>query len=274
MKKIVAIVCFACALSLFCLAGCGAQSQKITTDNVKGTWKSEAADVGFDSYIKISDDNYVEFIFCDTWLSGTMSTSDKGANIKFKGVDMENDKEVEITANLSLIDNKLVLGKTDGSKLILAKNESDGVKKLFDRVAQEEESAANAEANAEAPEANEVVTPLGPIVIADDDRFALSVIGKGTDSTGDPGYKLLFNNKTDKPVTLITLDPLNVDGKMIESGLADEIEGKSSLETFLYFDKDEFGAPIEDRHVVDGAILVYDEEGANEIASYKTHIEG
>ncbi len=273
MKKIVALICISCAVSLLCLAGCGAQSQKITSGDVKGTWKMDAADVGFDAYMKFSEDNHVELILCDSWLSGTLSTSDKDASIKFQGIDMENDKEIDTTAKLSYIDKKLVLGKSDGSKLIFSKTESDSVKKLFEQGSDISQAAGEA-IHDNTVEVQEVVTPIDPIMIADNESFALSVIGKGTDSTGDPGYRLLFNNKTDKPVTLITLEPLNVDGKQIESGLADEVEAHASIETFLYFDKDEFGAPIENRHVIDGAIKVYNEEGETELASFNAHIEG
>ena len=61
--------------------------------------------------------------------------------------------------------------------------------------------------------------------------------------------------------------------KKVEAGLGDELEAGETLETFVYFPKDDLGGALEALGVTDGTILVLDDKTDDELGRYAFHME-
>ena len=120
------------------------------------------------------------------------------------------------------------------------------------------------------------LSDIDPVVIADDDKVTLTVTGKGTDYTGDPGYRMTLVNKTQGTIGLDVEDVFTVSGAEVgaQAGVTDadaefSVEpGATSDAMFLYFPADELEGGIEKLVDVTGKISVYDEEQDDYIATY------
>ena len=120
------------------------------------------------------------------------------------------------------------------------------------------------------------LSDIDPVVIADDDKVTLTVTGKGTDYTGDPGYRMTLVNKTQGTIGLDVEDVFTVSGAEVgaQAGVTNadaefSVEpGATSDAMFLYFPADELEGGIEKLVDVTGKISVYDEEQDDYIATY------
>ena len=284
MKRMALPALLASAVLALALTGCsGAQS--MSDDTLKGIWKVENSGLGFDAYVNFEDDNIAELLMNETWLDGEWSVSGTEGKIVFNDYSMmlegavddssssSSSDENKRTAKLTYSGGKLTLGSNDGSRLVFSKDDSEEAKSLFDFSDTSVVDGDGGEGDADVETVEEVIDPIDPaVVVADDDKFTISVTGKGTDYTGDPGYRLSITNKTDKAVYLVPEDVFNVGGKQIEAGLGDELEAGETLETFMYFAQDELGGGLDALTSVDGVIQVIDNETDDEVAKYTFHM--
>ena len=311
MKRMIVPAILAAAVLAFSLVGCGPQAQTITDENLKGVWALDSgSELGFDAYINFGDDQTVEMIVADGWLNGTYSISGTSATITFDSLDMEalEDEEAELsdtaegsssssasasasgsssasasasgsssaskakTAKLTMSNNKLTLGSDNGSKLVFAKDNSEEAKSMFS-YDMSDMDGLDMDGADDVKYVEEVIEDINPVTVADDDKFTITVTGKGTDYTGDPCYRLSMTNKTGKAVYVIPEDTFKVGGKDVEAGLGDELEAGATVETEMYFAQDELGGGLELLTTVDGSIQVLDNETDEEIAKYTFHME-
>ena len=283
MKRMALPALLVSAVLALALSGCsGAQS--MSEDMLKGVWKAENSGLGFDAYVNFEDDNVAELLMNETWLDGEWSVSGAEGKIVFNDysamLEEEDDSssssssnESARTAKLTYSGGKLTLGSSDGSRLVFSKDDSEEAKALFDFGDTEIANGDGGTGDADIEMVEEVIDPIDPaVVVADDDKFAITVTGKGTDYTGDPGYRLSITNKTGKAVYLVPEDDFTVGDKKIEAGLGDELEAGETLETFMYFAKDDLGGAVEALTTVDGVIQVLDSETDDEIAKYAFHM--
>ena len=272
MKRTTLAALLMTAVIAFALAGCsGNAAQTMTPDMVKGTWAlDKQSDVGFDAYVSFEDENFVEAIVADSFLEGTWSVS--GTEGKMT---LDDERNVKFIYS----DNKLIWGGADGSKLVFVKDDSEETKSYFalgdslDVEGAEALEALEGEGIDTTEYVDEVINPIDPVTVADDAVTTITVTGKGTDFTGDPGYQLSITNKTGKAIYLVPEDDFKVGDKTIEAGLGDELEAGETLETFVYFDKEELGGALDALTTTDGVILVLDDETDAELARYTFHME-
>lgn len=274
MKRMALPAILVAAVLAFALAGCsGAQS--MSDDTLKGTWKLESGEsLGFDAYVSFEDDNVAEVLLADSWLTGTWSVSGTEGSIKYdNGVELEGDDasaSAAKSAKLTYSNNKLTMGSPDGSKLVFVKDDSEETKQMF---ALDMSTNATEGMGDEGVEYTEpVVEAVEPVAVADDDKFTITVTGKGTDFTGDPGYQLSITNKTDKSVYLMPEGEFTVGDKKAEPGLGEEVEAGATIESFMYFSQDELGGALEALVGADGVIQVLDYDSDDVVASYTFHM--
>ena len=120
------------------------------------------------------------------------------------------------------------------------------------------------------------MSDVSPVTIADDDKVTITVTGKGTDYTGDPGFRLTLVNKTQGTIGLDVEEAFTVGGAEVgaQAGVTNadaefSVEpGATSENMFLYFPADELEGGVEKLADVSGKISVYDEEQDDYIATY------
>ena len=264
MKRMTIPAILVAAVLAFALAGCSG-AQTMTEDTLKGTWSlDKSSDVGFDAYINFGDESLAEVVLADSYLEGTWSVS--GTEGK---VSVDDQRNVKLTYS----NNKLTWGGADGSKLVFVRDDSEETKSIFAYDESELIDGDDVEVIDESEYVDEVINPIDPVVVADDAVVNITVTGKGTDFTGDPGYQMSITNKTDKAIYLVGEDDFTVGGKKVEAGLGDELEAGETIETFVYFPKDELGGALEALGVTDGVILVLDDKTDDELARYTFHME-
>lgn len=280
MKRMTVPALLAAAVLAFALVGCGQQAQNMSEDTLKGVWALDSgSDLGFDAYISFEDEQVVEMILADSWLDGTYSVSGASGSITFNSMYEEEESEegssssasAERSAKLTYSNNKLTVGADNGSKLVFVKDDSEEAKSMFsfdftdmDQMGAEDDDTQYVD---------EVIEDIAPVTIADDDKFTITVTGKGTDFTGDPCYRVSMTNKTDKAVYVVPEDVFKVGGKDIEAGLGDELEAGATIDTEIYFAQDELGGGVELLAGVDGVIQVLDDETDDEVAKYTFHMD-
>ena len=114
-----------------------------------------------------------------------------------------------------------------------------------------------------------VVEPMNEIVLADDDKVTIKVTGKGTDYTGDPGFRLSIVNKTDKNIYVDTDEVTKVGDREISAGIGEVVNaGESYDDAFLYFDSEELGGGVELLAAISGQIVIMDDDTEDELAKY------
>jgi len=294
MKRMAVPAFLAAGVLAFSLAGCGSQSQNITEETLKGVWALDSgSELGFDAYISFEDDQLVEMIVADGWLNGSYALSGGAATVTFDSLDVDSLGDEELAsgsssssasassssssstakpAKLSYSNNKLTLGSENGSKLVFVKDDSEEAKAMFSYDMSGMDGLTMGEGE-NVQYVEEVIEDISPVTIADDDKFTITVTGKGTDYTGDPCYRISMTNKTNKAVYVIAEDTFKVGGKDVEAGLGDELEAGATIETEMYFAQDELGGGLELLTTVDGVIQILDNETDDEVAKYNFHME-
>ena len=283
MKRMIVPAFLAAVVLAFSLAGCSG-AQTINEDTLKGVWSLDSnSQLGFDAYLSFEDNSVAEMLVADSWLEGTWAVSGTEATLTFEDYDaaIEADESsssssssassANIVAKLTYSNGKLTLGSSDGSKLVFVKDDSEKAKAMFAYDLGEDALGLDGEGVEYVDEVIETFPSAVPI--ADDDKFTITVTGKGTDYTGDPCYTLSITNKTAKDVYVVAEDDFTVGGKKIEAGLGDEIAAGETLDTEMYFAQDDLGGGLELLTTVDGVIQVLDDETDDEIASYPFHME-
>ena len=269
MKRMTVPAMLAAGVLAFTLAGCSS-NQPMSEDLLKGVWSLDSqTEMGFDAYMRFEDQSAFEMILADSYLDGTWSVSGADGSIV-----IDNGETNGATVKLSYSNNKLTMGKADGSKLVFVKDDSKEAKELFEYDGEEVGSEGSDASVEELEVVDEVINPIDPpVVIADDDKATITVTGKGTDFTGDPCYRLNITNKTSQNVYFVGDDVFKVGDKQIEAGLGDELEAGETLEVDMYFPTDELGGGLEKLTTTDGVIVMYDDKTDAELARYTFHMD-
>ena len=266
MKRIsLSVVLAACALA-FVLAGCAAApARSVDSDSLKGFWVlDKSTPVGFDAALNLDDEELAEFMIADSYLEGSWKTDGKEATVMFAG-------DEEQTAKMYVSEDKLTLGDGNGSKLVFVKGNMDEYFAADEH--RDNFAVASSSAESEDPDiVEEVINDIEPITIADDEICKIEVTGKGTDFTGDPGYRLSLTNYTDSSVYILADDMFKVGKTEIAPGMGEVVQPGKTLETFMYFPKDEVGGGAEKLTSVTGKIVVGDDQTGNEIATYDVEL--
>lgn len=281
-RRFVAILIAALALAC-ALAGCsssgqsgqaGQANQAAGESDFKGFWiLEEPSQLGFEVVLNLDidseaeegeDAHFAELMIEDAFLEGTWSVDNGTATMKFD--EDSNGK----TASATLSGDKLVYGSSDGSKLVFTKGDMDA---YFEAQGDDEDEMIELDGEEldgdDVEIVDEVIEDLDkPVSIAKDDTATIEVTGKGTDFTGDPGYRLSITNNTKKTITVSADDSFKVNGKSIEAGLGEMLEAGETLETFLFFSSDELGGGAEALKGVEGKIIVSEEDSDDALATY------
>ena len=289
MKRMTLPAILMAAVLAFALAGCSSQpqAQNMTEDTLKGVWKLDSgSNLGMEGYVSFEDDEVVEMILGDSWLDGTWSVSGTSGSLVFTSYDdymtlgdedesessSSSSSDAERTAKISYIDNKVVLGSQDSSKLVFVKDDSEEAKSMFSFGMSDMDGLVDANGNP-IEEVEEVIEDIEPITLADDDKMTIVVTGKGTDYTADPCYVVSMTNKTDKDVYVLAEDEFTVGGTKVEAGLGDDVAAGETVEIEIFFDKTELGGGVEKLSPTDGVMVVYDNDTDDEVAKYTFHVD-
>ena len=263
MKRFtIGAVLVSCMLA-FTMAGCAAAAKSVDSESLKGFWVlDESAKVGFEAVLNLDDEGVAELMVADSYVEGTWTTDGKTASIAF-------DDESAKTAPIFVSNGKLTLGEEGGSKLVFSKGDMES---YFAEQGSSESVELTGENGEELEIVDEVINDITPISIADDEIVKIEATGKGTDFTGDPGYRLSVQNKTDKTIFLTSDDPFKVGDKEVEGGVGDVIEAGKTAEVFLYFPKDEIEGGVDGLKSVTGTLTIGDDSTGDDIKTYDIKI--
>ena len=266
MKRFSIGAALAAGLLAFALTGCAGPSEPAKTADsasLAGFWVLDNADqIGFDAALNLdSEDNYAELSLSDSIIGGTWATDGTNASITFEAEDEEEGSAKKATIYVS--EGKLTLGQANGSKLVFTKGDLDAYNAM--QTGAPEVSELDEE---DAEVVEEVIKDVEPITVIDNKTCTVKVTGKGNDFTGDPGYRLSVENKTKKAIYITADDVFKVGGKEVEAGLGEVIDAGATVDTFIYFPKDELGGGIEAVKDVSGKVIVGDDDTGDEIATY------
>ena len=252
MRKFSLCAVLVAGLLAFMLAGCSGQS---AGGDVKGSWTLEdSSAVGFDAFLQFGEDGLAQYAVADSWIEGTWDTDNGAPSATFA------DQAVKLSVN----GDKLTLGSNDGSRLVF--------KRAGDDVTLESFLGENADLMG-TETVEEQIDDIDPVVIADDETCTIKVTGKGTDFTADPGYRLSINNKTDATIFVSTMEKYKVNGTEIDAGIGEIVEAGDTVDSFMYFSKDELGGALDKLVDVNGTLIVYDDKTNDELASYDFHMD-
>ena len=267
MKRFLMVVVAGCALALaFSLAGCSGSAKATDADSLKGFWVLESAEtMGFDAAINLDEEDFAECILQDSYLEGTWKADGSEASITFEGA-----KPVSIYVS----DGKLFYGTEDGSRLVFVAGNAD---EYFD---DDDEGLENEDSDVIEVDADELgdfegieivdekIEDITPVAVADDEVCTIQVVGKGTDFTADPGYKISITNNSNVNIFVVPDGDFKVGGKDCEAGLGEVVEAGETVEAFIYFSADELGGSVEKLKGVEGTISVGDDDSGEELKSY------
>ena len=250
------------------MAGCSALSpaQTADSDSLKGFWVlDESSQVGFDAALNLDEGDLAELMVSDLYLEGVWTTDGKDATITFA--------DTNKTAKVFVSEDKLTLGDASGSKLVFVKGDLDEYFANQGNGGDDENYAGNSADSSEGiGGSDEDIEEIAPITLVDDDTCKIVVTGKGTDFTGDPGYRLALTNNTDSSIYLMCDESFTVGDKEIGPGMGEVVDAGKTVETFMYFPKDELEGGAEALADVAGTIIVGDNTTGKEIASYLVNI--
>ena len=218
-----------------------------------------------DSASAEASNNFAELMFYDTYLEGTWKTDGKNATINF-------DEFPDKTASMFVADGKLIVGTADGSKLVFEKGDMEAYFKNLDtEESQEDDPEIVIDENGnQIQTVAEDIKDIDPIKLVDDKNITLTVTGKGTDETGDPGYRLQVKNNLKKPIFISADSDFKVGGKDYEVGLGEIVEVGETVDTFMYFSQNDLG--VDDLKNINGEITLGDDDTGDEIQTYPIKI--
>lgn len=247
------------ALFVFVLALTGCAGHKADAESLKGFWQIESPSaVGFDAALNLEDEDMAELLLADTYLDGTWTTNGSEATIEF---------EESGSARAYVSGDKLILGADNGSKLVFVKGNMDEY--LGTEVSTEVEGVEGMEGlGSDVETVEEDIKDIDPVTIADDNTCTITVTGKGTDFTADPGYRVTIKNNTDKTIYVVADEDFKVNGGNYEAGIGEVVDPKDEIETFLYFSHDELGGGVDKLKGVEGKLFVGDDDTSEQIATY------
>ena len=177
------------------------------------------------------------------------------------------------TASIFVVNDKLTLGQADGSRLVFKKGDMD---EYFGGGGDGDgnEQVISLDGDGEAMQTvDEVIEDVKPVELADSDNCTITLTGKGTDFTGDPGFRLSVKNKTKKAIYVTSDDEYKVGDKKIEPGLGEVIEAGATTDAFLYFPKDDLGGGVEALKNISGKIIVGDDSSGDELETLEIKID-
>jgi len=268
----IASIAAACALALsLALVGCsgsgseasnGAQGSNEAADastNANGLavfWTlDEGAPEILDAYMYLEDDSAM-IVVGDWGYEGTWSVD--GSNVTI------NLDEGAGQLKLAKDGDRLVLGSDSGTRLVFVPGDEEAY--FADAM---EDIEATGDESTELVE--EVITDIEPVTVADDANVTITVDGKGTDSTGDPVYRLSVVNKTDKALYLYAGDAFKVGDVEVEgygtTGIS--LDPNATTVEELYFSADELGGGADKLANVTGTIILADFDTDEDIATYQ-----
>ena len=264
MKRVCAVLAASCVLAL-ALSGCGS-SKATDAESLKGFWEIDSSTMGFDAALNLDEENFAELVMQDSYLEGTWSADGSNATITF-----EDAQPVPIYVS----DGKLIYGSDNASKLVFNKSDieefaSTDSSSLDDDDFTESGSAESTEE--EMKIVDEVIEDITAVSIADDDICKIEVTGKGTDFTGDPGYRLSITNKYKKPIYIVANDLFSINDKQVEAGIGEVVEPGEKVDAFMYFSADEVGG-ADKLSKVEGKIVVGDDDESKDLKTYDFKME-
>lgn len=129
-------------------------------------------------------------------------------------------------------------------------------------------SSSSESASAGSSSASSAKTAMN-VVLADDDVCTITVTGKETDSTNDPGFDVTITNKTSKDIGITTgFDDWNVNGTAAMAYLDTYVEAGTTQQFFLYFSAKDLGGGTEKLTNVTGTLEVFDVDTVDTLATY------
>ena len=261
MKRFCAALLASCVL-VFALASCSGASKASDAESLKGFWELESSNMGFDAALNLDEEDLAELVMQDTYLEGTWTTDGTNATVTFEDAE-------PVTIYVS--DGKLVYGSDEGSKFVFVKSDPD---EYFESESSASDGSEVVEVDGDELTAfedteivDEVIDDIKPVSVADDKICKIEVTGKGTDFTGDPGYRLSITNNHNAPIYLVADDVFKVDGKDAEAGLGEVVEPGETVETFMYLSAD--GLDSADKlKKVEGKIVVGNDDTSEDLETY------
>ena len=134
-------------------------------------------------------------------------------------------------------------------------------------------SADDDGSNPEPKVVDEAIADITPVVVADDGTCTITVTGRGTDTTGDPCYRLVFTYKTGSVLYLTAEDEFDVNGTAITAGVDEVAEPGQSVEALLFFPARELNGGADKLVNVSGTLNVEIDDTYEPVADYPFHME-
>lgn len=108
-----------------------------------------------------------------------------------------------------------------------------------------------------------------PVTVADDDLVTFEIVGKETNSWGDPGYVANIVNNSDKVIYVTApFDKSSVDDVMVDFWGTQTIQpGKKSIDGFFYADSEDV-ASLDELVNVEIVFEVRDNDTFDTLGSY------
>lgn len=111
---------------------------------------------------------------------------------------------------------------------------------------------------------------MAPVAIADDANVAITVVAKKLDTSGDPGYVLNIQNRTDRKIYVYSAEGWTVDGATVDDAvLLEEVDAGQTVEGFMWFDHESGGlTTLDSLKSVVGKIVVEDYATSAQLGVY------
>lgn len=226
------------------------------SEDAESEEEADAAEVEFplvSMFVTLNEDGTAEVAISGYSEEGTWTSSGSGATLSVPGT---------IPMNLSVSGDTMKVEQS-GISVELKKTDRENPYSMGDM---------NWEEMLVEPE----ISDVEPVVIVDDDNVTITVTGKGTDYTGDAGFRLSVANKTQTTIGLDVEEAFSVGGAEVwaQAGVVSEeaefmIEpGATSTDMFLYFPSDELGGGVEKLVDVTGKVSIFTEESDDYLATY------
>lgn len=266
MKKLSTALALAFALVLsFALVGCGGGS-KDYSENFVGTWKLTS----------MSDTSEEDLEFLEAFGMTILLdfNEDKTLSMDVMGESLEGTWEAKSASECTLtVDGESMTATLSGEELTLS---SDGEEMGFKKISADEAEALRTSSGEQAAsllgdddDAEVVDADFESVTVADDDLATFEIVGKKTDSWGDPGYVATITNNSDKVIYVtVPFDTSSVNDVMVDFWGSQTIQpGKKTTDGFFYADSDDV-ASLDELVNVEIVFEVWDNDTFDTLGSY------
>lgn len=266
MKKLSTALALAFALVLsFALVGCGGGS-KDYSENFVGTWKLTS----------MSDTSEEDLALLESFGMAMLLdlNEDKTFALDMMGESMEGTWEAKSASECSItIDGESATATLSGEELVLSSGDEE---MTFKKISAEDADALRTSSGEQAESllgegdgAEVVDADFVPVTVADDDLVTFEIVGKETNSWGDPGYVANIVNNSDKVIYVTApFDKSSVDDVMVDFWGTQTIQpGKKSIDGFFYADSEDV-ASLDELVNVEIVFEVWDNDTFDTLGSY------